>query len=191
MNLPAVSTLSTAIGSPFARMTPRERKLLAGLLLIGLIVAPIQAFSWMQDAEARYIEAHAGLEAARLGSRSGMQAQLARQRQEVRDWSWQASSPSVGRVVVQDEVRKLAQDAGMTGVEIRSADKIETAGEVSLVRVEVAAPFDWTTFTAFLFELNSYGKGFLIDSLVLQDDEQPKVRIVLKLPLVVVGDRLS
>lgn len=191
MSLPAVSRLNTAIGDQFARTTPRERKLLAGLLLIGLIVAPIQAYGWMQDAEARHVEAQATLETAKRSSRAGIQAQIAKQRQDVRGWSWQASSPAVGRVIVQDKIRQLATEAGMTEVEIKSADKIEEAGEVSLIRVELAAPFRWSSFTAFLFSLNRYGKGFLIDSLVLQDDEKPKVRMVLKLPLVVTADAAS
>lgn len=191
MSLPAASRLSASLGDQFARITPRERKLLGLLLLIGLIVAPIQAFGWMQDAQARHVEAQAALETARRNSRAGIQAQISQQRQDVRGWSWQASSPAVGRVIIQDKVRQLATEAGMTEVEIKSADKIEAAGEVSLIRVEVAAPFNWSSFTAFLFNLNTYGKGFLIDSLVLQDDEQPKVRVVLKLPLVVAEDTAS
>lgn len=191
MSLPAVSRLNTALGDQIGRISSRERKLLAGLVLIGLIVAPIQAYGWMQDAKARHLEAQAALETAKRGSRAGIQAQISKQRQDVRGWSWQASSPAVGRVIIQDKIRQLATEAGMTEVEIKSADKIETAGEVSLIRVEVAAPFNWSSFTAFLFSLNSYGKGFVIDSLVLQDDEKPKVKVVLKLPLVVAGDAAS
>jgi len=191
MSLPTVSRLGVSLGDQFARTTPRERKLLAALVLIGLVVAPIQAFDWMQNAEARHIEAQAALETAKRNSRAGIQAQIATQRQEVKSWSWQASSPAVGRVIIQDKIRQLATEAGMTEVEIKSAEKIEAAGEVNLIRVEVAAPFNWQSFTGFLFNLNTYGKGFMIDSLVLQDDEHPKVRIVLKLPLVVAGGRTS
>lgn len=195
MNVPVISKLKEAMDAQVARMKPRERKLVIGLGLVALVIAPIKAFDMAQTALERNLQARGELDAARQtakGARGGgVQAQLERQRQEIRGWSWQAASPAIGRVIIQDQIAGLAAEAGMREPDIRSAERIEQIGEVSLVRVDVAAPFTWASYTAFLASLNRIQKGFLIDSMVLEDDDQPRIKITLKLPMVVVGEDIS
>lgn len=195
MNVPVISKLKATIDAQVARMKPRERKLVVGLGLVALVIAPIKAFDMAQTALERNLQARSELEAARQlakGARGGgVQGQIAKQQQEIRSWSWQAASPAIGRVIIQDQIATLAAEAGMREPDIRSAEKIEQVGDVSLVRIDVAAPFTWASYTAFLASLNRIQKGFLIDSMVLEDDDQPRIKITLKLPMVVAGDKIS
>jgi len=167
-----------------ARLSVRERRLLALLALVALVVAPVVAVSRMQDAKSRNIEAQAALEQAQGGGRGGLTADLVRSRQQIRAWSWQAATPEIGRVIVQDSIRRIAAEAGMSEVDLRSSDRIETAGEVSFVRVDLSANFDWKSFTAFLSGLGAYGKGFMVESMNVQDNDKPKLRMTLKMPVI-------
>ncbi len=191
----ALSTMMPAASAQFARISARERKLLAGLALAALVVAPVKTFDWAQAAGERQVQAQqaldTALQAARGARGGGVQGQLAQQRKDIANWSWQAPSAPIGRVVAQDQITSIAIRAGMTGAEIKPADKIEKIGEVDFAKIEIDAPFAWPSFTAFLSGLAATGKGFMIDSLTVQDDVKPRLKLVLKLPIAVISASVS
>jgi hypothetical protein len=128
----ALSTMMPAASAQFARINARERKLLAGLALAALVVAPIKTLDWAQAAGERQAQAQQSLDTALLVARNarggGVQGQLAQQRKDINSWSWQASSAPIGRVVAQDQITAIAAKAGMIGAEIKPADKIDKIG---------------------------------------------------------------
>src|SRR6476660_568276 len=101
----AASEFTSALGAQLARVSPRERRLLAILALAAVVAAPIKAFDVYQTAQARNVAARADLDQALQAARSlragGVGGQMARQRQEIQAWSWPAPSPPVGRVLAQ------------------------------------------------------------------------------------------
>jgi hypothetical protein len=188
MKLLAVSELSSAVGAQVARVSPRERRLLAVLALAAAVAAPVKAFDYYQTAEARKLSARAELnselQAARAIRADGVGGQLARQRQEIRAWSWQASSAPIGRVLAQDRIAAIAAHAGMsTDTQIKAADKIEHIGGVDLVRVDIDAPFTWGSLSGLLSGLSATGKGFMVEALTIQDAPKPRLKMTLKLPM--------
>jgi hypothetical protein len=191
MKLSAVSDLSSAVGAQFAKVSPRERRLLGVLALAIAVALPVKAFDYYQTAQARKLTARAELntelQAARSVRADGVGGQLARQRQEIRAWSWQATSAPVGRVLAQDRIAAIAAHAGMaTDTQIKAADKIERIGGVDLVRVDIDAPFTWAGLSGLLVGLSETGKGFMVEALTIQDAPKPRLKMTLKLPMTAV-----
>jgi hypothetical protein len=188
MKLSAASGFSSALGAQFAKVSPRERRLLAVLALAAALAAPVKAFDYYQTAQSRQVEARAALntelQAAKAARADGVGGQLARQRQEIRAWSWQASSAPVGRVLAQDRVAAIAARAGLTAdTEIKAADKIDHIGGMDLVRVDIDAPFTWAGLSGLLAGLSETGKGFMVEALTIQDAPKPRLKMTLKLPM--------
>jgi type II secretory pathway component PulM len=188
MKLSAASELPSVLSAQFARVSPRERRLLAVLGVIALFVGAFESFDLYQTAQARKIAARAALDselqAAKAVRADGVGGQLTRQRQEIQAWSWQASSAPVGRVLAQDRIAALAAHAGMSAdTEIKAADKIEHVGGIDLVRVDIDAPFTWAGFSGLLSGLAGTGKAFMVDALTIQDAPKPRLKMTLKLPM--------
>jgi hypothetical protein len=188
MKLSAASELPSALGAQLARVNPRERRMLAVLALVVGLAVPFKAFDYYQTAQGRKIEARAALDeqlqAARSVRADGVSGRVAQQRQEIRAWSWQASSAPVGRVLAQDRIAAIASHAGMTAdTEIKAADKIEHVGGIDLVRVDIDAPFTWGALSGLLAGLAETGKGFMVEALTIQDAPKPRLKMTLKLPM--------
>jgi hypothetical protein len=182
----AASDLTSALSAQLARISPRERRLLAVLALAAVVAAPVKAFDLYQNAQARNLAARDELSQQLLAARSlragGAGGQAARQRQEIRAWSWEAPSPAIGRVIAQDRIAAIAAGAGIADVEVKAADKIERAGGVDLIKVDVDAPFTWTGLSKLLSGLSETKKGFLVEGLTIQDAAKPRLKMTLKLP---------
>jgi hypothetical protein len=183
----AASEFPSALSAQLARVSPRERRLLAILALAAVVAAPVKAFDLYQSAQSRNIAAHAdldrALQAARSARAGGVGGQTARQRQEIQAWSWQAPSAPIGRVLAQDRIAAIATHAGLADAEVKGADKIEHVGGVDLVKVDVEAAFSWAGFSGLLAGLSETGKGFLVDSLTIDDAAKPRLKMSLKLPI--------
>lgn len=181
--------LSTQIAGAVARVSPRERRLLAGLCLVVLVLAPLKAFDMRSNAVEENEAAHEQLAAAtanaRRASGQGLSAQLQKTREEVADWSWPAPSPAVGQVIAQDALAGMAASGGLAGAEVRALGRPDPVGAATMVGVEVTAPFSWSGLSGFLSGLSASGKGFVLESVTKTDDKEPKVRIHLRLPIVI------
>lgn len=184
----AVSGLNTSIAEAFGKVSVRERRLLAVVGLLVLVLAPIKAFDMRAQALAANEAAHADLAlakaTARRASGQGVAAQLQKTRDEIREWSWEAPSVPVGQVMAQREMTDLAARGGLSGAEVKAAGRPEPAGAATLVGVEVSAPFNWSGLSGFLSGLSSSGKGFILESVSKTDDKEPRLKIVVRLPVV-------
>jgi hypothetical protein len=182
----------SALSAQLARISPRERRLLTILALAAVVAAPVKAFDLYQSAQARNLAARAELDqqlqAARSVRSGGVGGQMARQRQEIQAWSWAAPSAPVGRVIAQDRIAAIAGQAGLAEAEVKAADKIEHVGGVDLVKVDIDTPFTWSGFSRLLEGLSQTGKGFLVDSLSIEDAAKPRLKMSLKLPMTAGAD---
>lgn len=182
----AASDIASALSAQIARASPNERKLLAVLALAAVVAAPVKAFDLYQTAQTRNLAARAELSQALQGARSlrsgGVGGQLVRQRDEINSWSWQAPSAAIGRVIAVDRIAAIATAAGMADAEIKAADKIEHVGGVELIKVDINAPFTWAGLSSLLTGLAETKKGFLVETLTIQDSVKPRLKLSLKLP---------
>lgn len=188
MAMPATTDLTGQASGMLARLKPSERRLLLGLAVVLLTVFPIKAFDAAEQAQAELTDAQAMLDRASLMARrsqGGVVGQAAAEQAQVREWSWQAEGLDVGKVQIQDQIAGMAEKAGLTDVEVKLDSKVQTAGEVVLVKMELTSNFSWTGLSGFLTALDATGKGFVIDGVVLPDDDKPRLKVALRAPLVV------
>jgi hypothetical protein len=89
-------------------------------------------------------------------------------------------------VIAQDEVADIAASGGLAGAEVKAAGRPAAAGAVTMVGVEVTAPFSWSGLSGFLSGLSSSGKGFILQSVAMTEDKDPKVKLLVLLPIVIV-----
>ena len=182
------SRINAKIADAVGRMSANERRLLGGLVLVLLCVAPIKAASWRQEAAARHETVQAELDRVRQSTgraNGGVNSELNQQRTEVRNWSWQAESAEVGKVLVQDRISDMADTAGLTDVDVKLADKTETVGDIQLVSMTLTANFSWAGLSGFVSAMDAAGKGFILDSVEMPDNDKPRLKVALRAPLYV------
>lgn len=175
--------MNTRITDALGRTSPSERRLLALLGVAILAAGPVFASNMMQEASVRRDEVQAELDRMRQvakRSQAGAGGELAAARNDVRDWSWQAESIEVGKVLVQDRVTDLAKKAGLANLEVRLAEKTEPAGDVQLVGLDVLADFSWAGFSKFVAAMDETGKGFIIDGVQMTDADKSRLKVSMR-----------
>jgi hypothetical protein len=182
------SRINAKVAETMARMSANERRLVGGLVLVALAAAPIKAASWRQEAAARNETVQAELDRVKQATgraSGGVGSELAQQRTEVRNWSWQAESVEVGKVLVQDRVSGMAEGAGLTDVDVKLGDKTEAVGEIQLVPMTLTANFSWAGLSGFVTAMDAAGKGFILDTVEMPDNDKPRLKVELRAPLYV------
>jgi hypothetical protein len=189
MNLKIQSAGNLALPTFIQNLNNRERLLIATLGLIGLILLPMKVYDWQQTAAATVAEEQSNLASARQMARSstglGFPALLAEKRSIIRSWTWIGPSPAVGRVLIESQISEMALKAGMTRVEVKSADSIRSVSGVDFVRLDITAPFDWMTLYKFITALVNSRKGFVIDSIAASDETPSRLHLILSVPLMI------
>lgn len=173
----------TGLQAGIARMKPRERLMLGGMVLLMLGGGAYYAYTLVVDAKSADAQAQADLQTARSGSTGALAKQVKIQTDDVRSWTWVAETPAIGRVIMEDQLAGLALRAGMGGATVKASDKPELIGGVNFIDVSVEAPFSWSGLSGFLSGLEGLGKGFVVNSVSVSDDVAPKLRIVVRMPL--------
>lgn len=182
------SSINAKIAETMARMSTNERRLLGGLVLVLLAAAPIKAASLRQDAAARHETVQAELDRARQAAgraNGGVGTELTQQRAEIRNWSWQAESVEVGKVLVQDRISSMAEDAGLKEVDVKLGATTEAVGDVELVPMTLTADFSWAGLSGFVTAMDAAGKGFILDTVEMPDNDKPRLKVDLRAPLYV------
>jgi hypothetical protein len=184
----SLSRINAKAAETMARMSANERRLLGGLVLVLLAAAPIKAASVREEAATRHETVQAELDRVRQATgraAGGVSTELTQQRTEVRNWSWQAESVEVGKVLVQDRISSMADSAGLTDVDVKLADKTEAVGEIQLVPMTLTANFSWAGLSGFVAAMDAAGKGFILDSVEMPDNDKPRLKVELRAPLYV------
>jgi hypothetical protein len=187
MTVGSVFTQKWALPAFVQRLSGRERLLIGSLAMVGLVLLPLKAYDWQQTAAANFAGDQADLLSARQIARgeatTKLLSDLRARRREVLSWSWAAPTPTIGRVLAENEISTLALKAGMTTVETVSINGAQYFGGVELVKVELNATFDWKSMSEFFSELSALNKGFVLESIAVSEGTPKKLRIVLRLPL--------
>lgn len=179
--------ISNQLAEAFSRRTPNERRLLAGLAVVALAVAPVKALSFKDDATTRNEAAHAELDRVQLlvqRNQGSVGGQLASERGAVQAWSWRAENAEVGSVLVQNRLAEMAEQAGLADIDVKVNGKAVQAGGVHLVPLELTADFNWRGVSGLLSSMESSGKGFVIDSVQKPDSDKPRLKLNVRVPIV-------
>jgi len=187
----SLSRLKTSLDAQVAKLSVNERRLLLVLTLVATAGLAYLAFSFQlaarndhTEAQNRFSEAE---QAAGRATSGALASDLARGKAEVREWTWQGSTIEVAQVRAQSQIAEIAANTGLANAEIKTSDKFETAGDVTLAPFEIQAPFSWPALAGFMSGLTATGKGFVVEQVQLTTDRDMKVRISLKAPLTVIA----
>ncbi len=163
-------------------LSQRERLLVLGLGSVALTLAPLSAYSLAQTAQDTVNQARLAVseQAAIQNTATPAQARAVQaSAAQVAGWGWKAASPSVGRVLVEQQINTLAMASGMTAIDLTADEKLTAVGPLAFARIQVNADFNWTTLSAFLRALTKTNKAILVRSIAVNGEVPLKVQLVL------------
>lgn len=148
------------------RTTPRERVLLAVLVLGALVYAPIAASDWRAAQENRYIDAVTERSSARLAAAAARRIEAATADQaaleDMETWGFEASNVAVAQVRIEQRLVEAATRAGLTNLRVTTGSEIEAIGPTQWLGAEVQANLMWAPTFAFLDALAAWPEGFRV-----------------------------
>lgn len=167
-------------------LTQRERILVTGLALIASALAPLSSWGLVERLHEKVEQSRLELTELAIRQRSISQDQwreVQNTTARIEGWAWTAKSVSVGQVLVEQQLNALAMAAGMTSIDISSNKDLTRVGNLSFVRLQVNADFNWTSFTRFMKALEKTNKAVIVRSVSVTGEVPSKVQLVLDLAL--------
>jgi hypothetical protein len=169
------------------RLSRRERLLAGALCVAAVVFAPVRAWDWYAAEAAELAEARADLQSARQlqDVRSEQRAAdlVVKRLQSIRALAWRSSSFWIGGVLIEQQLATIAQQAGITPADVKSADAPEVVGGLECVRIEISGPFTWAGFSGLLKGLSRLDKLVLLDTVTVDDTQRPNLRLVVLAPI--------
>lgn len=146
--------------------TPRERVLLATLMLGALIYAPLAAVDWRAEQEERYVQALGDRSSALLAQSAARRIAAATENRtaldDMRTWGFTAANIPVAQVTIEQRLVQAAASAEMLNPRITVRDQIESIGPTQWLEAEVQAELRWTPTFAFLDDVSAWPEGFRV-----------------------------
>lgn len=165
-SLSAARVRTDQLSARLRRTTLRERLLLGGLVMVGLIYAPVAAFEWRAAREDLYIDAVTERAAARLSRDSARRiaatAANSAARRDMDQWGFGASNIPIAQVLIERRLLDAATEAGLTNVRITMSDDVEPIGSVNWLAGEVQADLVWKGVFGMLDTLGGWPEGFRV-----------------------------
>ncbi len=164
----SVSAWSYTAAARLRRTTPRERTLLAVLILGALLYTPVAALGWRAEQEDRYVAALIERAAART-ERSAAQRIAAAANdtaaiEDMRSWGFEGSNPAILQIRIEQRLREAATRAQLQNVQIAFDPEIETVGPTRWVTGTVQGDLRWTPTFSFMDQISAWPEGFRVTS---------------------------
>ena len=176
------------VSDAWARLSRRERLLLAAGALAASVFVPLKAHDWADEKALSY---QAAADAARTAAASAatnypaLDVVASRELARARGWALQTRSVPVARVLLEEECQSAALKAGINDAEVRSAEAIDTAGPFSFVSIEITGSFTWPTFQALIANLVRQGHLYVVNEIEVPDGPKPRFRLQVRAPVYV------
>ncbi|MGA0545426.1 hypothetical protein ACO2Q1_09135 [Brevundimonas sp. VNH65] len=155
-----------AVVARLARTTPRERVLLAVLVLGALVYAPIAASDWRTRQEDRYVAALTDRASAELAAAAARRIRAVTADQaaleDMRTWGFEALNAPIAAVEIEQRLLREAERAGLTAFVISMDSEPEAEGPTQWMEAEVEADLRWTPTFAFIDAVAAWPEGFRV-----------------------------
>lgn len=162
----SIRTQARALAARLQRTTPRERVLLAVMVLGALIYAPIGAADWRMRQEDSYVDALSARASARLAATAAQRVEATAADdlaiEDMKTWGFAATNVAVAQVRIEQKLSKAATDAGMTNASITTDSEAEAIGPTQWLGAEIQADLRWTPTFAFLDQIAGWPEGFRV-----------------------------
>lgn len=183
---------SIDVGQAFARLTPRERALVAGLFATALLGLVYVSFQWATDRRDAYLEARAErLEArarVRTVARTGVSALQRAQLNDLEGLSIEARTLSIARILVERKLITAAERAGVAAPSIRVSDTVEPNLTIPVISAELSAAYAPGAFVTLLETVASEPEAAFVGSVSVTPaapsaGQAGQMRVVFLFPL--------
>lgn len=155
-----------ALTERLQRTTPRERMLLAALVLGALVYAPIGAADWRVRQEDRYVDALSARASAKLAAAAVRRVEAAASDEtaleDMKSWGFEAANIAVAQVRIEQQLARAAAGAGLTNASITTDSEVEAIGPTQWLGAEVQADLRWTPTFAFIDQVAAWPEGFRV-----------------------------
>ena len=175
------------------RTTPRERVLLAVLVMAALVYMPIAASDWRTAQEDAYVDAISEEAAARLALAASRRVEAAASDraavEDMRTWGFSALNAQVAAVAIEQALVRAATAVELPGFSVTVAPEPEVIGPTSWIEAEVQADLRWNPTFDFLDAVAAWPEGFRMTSFSYDVGGTPgapgagKVRMGLAFPV--------
>lgn len=159
-------TQTRALIERLQRTTPRERVLLAVLVLGALVYAPIGAADWRIRQEDRYVDALSARASARLAATTARRVEAAASDEtaikDMQTWGFEATNLAVAQVRIEQQLASAAAGAGLTNASITTESEVEAIGPTQWLGAEVQADLRWSPTFAFMDRVATWPEGFRV-----------------------------
>lgn len=162
----------------YERTTPRERILLAGLLVGGLLYGAVSAVDFQAQQQTLYADALGNRASAQLArSNAARRTQGAPDEAAIEDmqrWGLEATNVAVGQVQIEGLLLRAANQAELVAPRISTNGELEEIGPTQWLTAEVETDLNWTSTFAFLDELGELESGFRVVSFGFDVEPEPQ-----------------
>lgn len=148
------------------RTTPRERVLLAVLVMGALVYAPIAASDWRTAQEDRYVDAVTEQASARLAAAAARRVEAAASDraalEDMKTWGFSALNAQVAAVEIERQIVQAATRTNLPAFTVVTDAEPETIGPTQWMGTEVQADLRWTPTFDFLDAVAAWPEGFRV-----------------------------
>lgn len=148
------------------RTTPRERVLLAVLVMAALVYMPIAASDWRASQEDAYVDAVGDQGAARLALAASRRVEAAASDraalEDMKTWGFSALNAQVAAVTIEQALVRAATTAQLPGFSVTIAPEPEVIGPTTWMQAEVQADLRWNPTFDFLDSVAAWPEGFRV-----------------------------
>jgi hypothetical protein len=163
------ASLKTPLSDVAARIrktTPRERLLLAGLVVGAVLYGLMSAADFRNLEEDRFAEALADRVEAQLARSSAARAESNAPDQmaleDLRSWGVRAGNVSIAQVRIESQLLAAANAAELANTRITTDDDLTEIGPTLWLNAEIETDLNWTSTFAFLEEVGRFPSGFRV-----------------------------
>lgn len=146
--------------------TPRERVLLAVLLIGAIVMAPVAAADWRAQQQDRYVNALMQQSSARLSYAAARRIEAAASDrvalEDMKTWGFSALNAEVAAVDIERRIFETATRAGLPSFSVATNAEPETAGPTQWMGAEVQADLRWNPAFDFLDSVAAWPEGFRV-----------------------------
>lgn len=175
------------------RTTPRERVLLAVLVMAALVYMPIAASDWRTSQEDAYVDAVSDQAAARLALAVSRRVEAAASDraaiEDMKTWGFSALNAQVAAVAIEQALVRAATTAELPAFSVTVAAEPQAIGPTNWMEAEVQADLRWNPTFDFLDAVAAWPEGFRVTSFSYDIGGSPgapdagKVRMGLAFPV--------
>lgn len=146
--------------------TPRERLLLAGLAIGGLLYGLVSAFEFRGQQETFLADALAERAEAQLarvrasGTAANAPDQMALE--DMRSWGVAGANVAIAQVRIEERLLDASTSAQLANARITTDDNLVEVGPTQWLHAEVETDLNWTSAFAFLEEVGRLPSGFRV-----------------------------